>query len=80
MGSCGTLFDRDIVEIFMGYVPLYPKGATVLLSNGKKAIVAENFKFNTMRPKVILEESGDELDLAYDPDCRSITIIGLDEE
>ena len=80
MGSCGTLFDRDIVEIFMGYVPLYPKGATVLLSNGKKAIVAENFKFNTMRPKVILEESGNELDLAYDPDCRSITIIGLDEE
>lgn len=79
MGSCGTLFDRDTVEVFIGHVPIYPKGTTVILSDGNKAIVSENFKYNTLRPKVVVESTGVELDLCNDPTCRNITIIGLEQ-
>ena len=78
MSSCGSLFDRDVVEVFLGYVPIYPKGSTVILSDKRRAIVSENIKFNTLRPKVILEDTGEELDLTHDPACRNITIIEME--
>ena len=80
MSSCGSLFDRDVVEIFLGYVPIYPKGSTVILSDGRRAIVAENIKFNILRPRVIIEETGEELDLTHDPACRNITIMEMETE
>lgn len=79
MASCGTLFDRDVVEVFLGYVPIYPKGSTVILSDGKRAIVANNYKYNTLRPRVIIEDTGVEIDLTHDSSCRNITIIGIEE-
>ena len=42
MGGCGTLFDQQVVRAFMDKVPVYPKGVTVLLSDGREAIVVEN--------------------------------------
>ncbi|MBR5337365.1 MAG: HD-GYP domain-containing protein [Lachnospiraceae bacterium] len=78
MSSCGTLFDREVVEIFLGYVPIYPKGSTVILSDKRRAIVAENIKFNILRPRVIIEDTGEELDLTHDPACRNITIIDVE--
>ena len=79
MASCGSLFDRDVVEVFLGYVPIYPKGSTVYLSDGRKAIIANNFKYNILRPRVILCDEGIELDLTHDPSCRNITIVGIEE-
>ena len=79
MGNCGTLFDREAIEIFFGYVPLYPKGTEVYLSDGRRAIIAENFKYNTMRPRVIADPTGESLDLLNDANCRNITIVGMDK-
>ena len=76
MGGGGTLFDKNIVEIFLGYVPLYPKGTSVLLSNGMEAIVVENYKNNVLRPKVMYL-SGEEIDLSSEDNFRNITIVGL---
>ena len=76
MGGGGTLFDKNIVELFLGYVPLYPKCTSVLLSNGMEAIVVENYKNNVLRPKVMYL-SGEEIDLSSEDNFRNITIVGL---
>ena len=52
MGGCGTLFDQQVVRAFMDKVPVYPKGVTVLLSDGREAIVVENHLGSPLRPTV----------------------------
>lgn len=78
MGGCGILFDQKIVKAFMKKVPLYPKGATVLLSTDEVALIVENQKHNNMRPIVRLED-GREIDL-NDWEQLSVTIVGVPGE
>lgn len=79
MGGCDILFDRNVVSTFLNYVPVYPKGVSVLLSDGREAIVVENHKHNTLRPKIRLE-NGEEIDLSDETKNRNITIVGIPGE
>lgn len=74
MGGCGTLFNKEIVEIFAEYVAIYPKGTLVELSNGEQALVMKNNKDNRLRPKVKLKD-GTVLDLQDMDKNRNITIV-----
>ena len=63
MGGCGIMFDREVVETLLKYVPLYPKGTMVTLSDGREAIIYENFGVHNLRPVVRLMD-GELLDLS----------------
>ena len=58
MGGCGIMFDREVVETLLKYVPLYPKGTMVTLSDGREAIIYENFGVHNLRPVVRLMDGG----------------------
>lgn len=73
MGSCDRLFDRAVVEAFLMFVPIYPKGTMVRLSNGKEALVVANTG-NALRPQVRLQD-GEEMNLSTPEKYRNITII-----
>lgn len=79
MGSCGRLFDKEMVEAFMSYVPIYPKGNTVHLSDGQDGIVIENSRFHTLRPIVRLF-NGKVYDLFENSELRSITILNVGDD
>lgn len=74
MGGCGTLFDKKVVDAFLNYVPVYPKGSTVELSDGREAVVVENYPLNLLRPKLRLMD-GSSLDLMDGKENRSLTIL-----
>ena len=62
MGNCGTLFDKQTVDVLLKYVSLYPKGTEVNLSDGRVALVVENSGEHNLRPIVRLKD-GEEIDL-----------------
>lgn len=62
MGGCGIMFDREIVQTLLTYVPLYPKGTEVRLSDGREGIIFENFGIHNLRPIVRLMD-GEMIDL-----------------
>lgn len=76
--GAGTLFDKQIVEMFSRTVAIYPTGLTVYLSDGRKGVVSRQNKFFSMRPFIrIIEHAGArvepyEVDLLKD---RHVTII-----
>ena len=72
MGGCNILFDEKVVRAFLKWVPVYPKGVVVKLSDGRDAIVCENTK-NPIRPKVRLR-SGEILDLGDEKKYLDLTI------
>lgn len=73
MGACGTLFDQQVVQVLVQYVPLYPKGTRVNLSDGRGALIFENSGDHNLRP-VLLMEDGSRLDL-LDIKNLNITIL-----
>lgn len=77
MGGSGTKFNYEIVKIFSKNIPIYPKGVTVILSNGFKGIVFENNKDNPLRPKLLLEPTGQIYDLMM-PILKNVTIVKID--
>lgn len=72
MSNVGTLFDKDVVDVFCREFPIYPTGFTYRLSNGKFAIIVSN-EGSSLRPKIRLIDKTD-IDLALDPDYRSTMI------
>lgn len=76
MGGCGILFDREVVQMLLKYVPLYPKGTEVELSDGRKGIICENAGIHNLRPIIRLME-GDTLDLCEKRNLN-LTIITPD--
>ncbi len=54
MSACGTLFDEKVVEMLLKYVPLFPKGTEIQLSDGREGIIYENFGTHNLRPVVRL--------------------------
>lgn len=72
MGGCHILFDESIVRVFMGCVPIYPKGASITLSDERKAVVYEN-NANPLRPKVRVE-SGEIIDLGDESANLNLTV------
>lgn len=73
MSGYGTVFDKDVVNVFRSIVVLYPVGRTVLLSDGRTGTVIENRRSALQRPVVKLD-NGDVLDLLK---VLNVTILGL---
>jgi len=80
-----SLFDPEIVGMFLKKVTPYPSGTIVKLSNKSLAIVVENYEGSGNRPLVRVFNKNDEnidpyiLDLRKDGNL-SITIIGVKKE
>ncbi len=75
MGNVGTLFDKEIVDVFIREFPIYPVGFTLKLSNGEIVVVVSNDE-NAMRPKV-RRMDGRDINLALDTDYRSVMIAEM---
>ena len=60
MGGCGILFDREVVEVMLRSIPLYPKGTEVELSDGRVYQVTQASR-------------GDDMDMG---ETRFITVYG----
>jgi len=58
MGACGIMFDKDIVDVFIKSVSIYPKGTHVNLSNGLSGYVYDNSDYHSLRPVVLLDDGG----------------------
>lgn len=78
MGGCGVLFDQTVVEKLLEYVPLFPKGTMVTLSDGREGIVYENFSYHNLRPIIRLLD-GTMVDL-LESDNLNLTILAKQEE
>ena len=63
MGGSGIMFDRHVVATLLKYVPLYPKGKQISLSDGRIGIIMDNSDYHNLRPTVKLMD-GTVLDLA----------------
>lgn len=74
MGGCGTLFDQEVVQIFMERIPVYPKGVSVIMSDGREAVVVRNHQGNPLRPTVRFLD-GTELNMNDPAAGMNITII-----
>lgn len=72
MSNVGTMFDKEVVDVFSREFPIYPTGFTFKLSNGKYAVVASN-ESNSIRPKIRLAD-GIDVDLAMAPEYRSVLL------
>lgn len=77
MGGCGTMFNQKIVQAFLKYVPLYPKGTTVQMSDGRQAVIYDNTGHHNLRPVLRLMD-GTNLDLEAEENLN-ITIRSIDE-
>jgi response regulator RpfG family c-di-GMP phosphodiesterase len=54
MGGGGIMFDSKVVEALLLYVPLYPKGTQVKLSDGREGIIVDNSGARNLRPIIRL--------------------------
>lgn len=63
MNQAGKMFQPEIVRIFLDCVPVYPKGRTVRLNTGEKAVVVENKQHHTLYPVIRLFD-GTTIDLS----------------
>ncbi|PAB59985.1 HD-GYP domain-containing protein [Anaeromicrobium sediminis] len=84
MASGGSLFDPDLVKIFVKKIAAYPIGTCVKLSNNITAIVVDNFEYFVMRPKikVLTDENGHMvepyyIDLKNDKNYMNVTIVDI---
>ncbi|HWQ50706.1 MAG TPA: HD-GYP domain-containing protein [Terriglobales bacterium] len=80
MGGSGSLFDPSVVKTFTRRILPFPTGTAVMLSNGLKGIVVENFPGCGTRPKVqIICDSPIPVyyDLFNDGELLSITITNI---
>jgi len=77
--NAGTLFDEQLVKIFINRMPIYPPGMVVELSNGLNATVYKNNREFPTRPIIVLD-NGTKIDLKQ-LENQHITIgINLTEE
>ena len=74
-GFAGTMFDFDIVQEFMKSIVIYPVGAEITLSDGRKARILKNNPDYLLRP-VVMTEDMKRIDLANDMDSLSLVISG----
>lgn len=82
MGNSGTLFDPDIVNVFIKKIAPYPVGTMVELSNGYQGIIAENYESFCLRPLVRVVSRNNipiapfEMNLKSDYKYLNVTISG----
>lgn len=79
MGGCGIMFEQKVVEVLLKFVPLYPKGTEVILSDGRRGIIYENSGIHNLRPMIRLMD-GSMIDL-MDKDTLHLTLtVPLEEQ
>ena len=64
MNNAGKMFQPEYVKAFITYIPVYPKGRNVILSDGNVAVVVENRQYHTLYPVVRRLSDGETIDLA----------------
>lgn len=75
MGGCGIMFDSKVVTAFLRYVPLYPKGTLVRISDGREAIIYDNTGAHNLRP-ILRLITGDFIDL-LEPEYLNLTLSAI---
>ena len=78
MKNSGTMFQPEYVKAFITYIPVYPKGRNVILSDGSIAVVVENRQYHTLYPVVRRLSDGETIDMS-DAIEDGLTITGLEE-
>ncbi|NCC15438.1 MAG: HD-GYP domain-containing protein [Clostridia bacterium] len=74
MSNCYIMFDVNCVKKILEYVSPYPTGITVELSNGQEAIVVQQNRTHHLRPKVVITETKEEIDLM---EVFNLTIVKI---
>lgn len=74
MANATSMFDKDLVAMFMEYVAPYPLGVQVELSTGQKALVVKNNRSMLSRPTVRLD-GGATIDLIEHLDITITKIL-----
>lgn len=77
MKNAGNMFQPEYVKAFITYIPVYPKGRNVILSDGNVAVVVENRQHNTLYPVIRLLSDGTTIDLSEHED-PSLYITGFE--
>lgn len=77
MSKYGSMFDPKTVRDFLKTVPAYKKGDTVMLSNRELAVVTACNSLNSLRPKVKVIRTGEEIDLFRDKSKLNLTIVEM---
>lgn len=78
MNNVGNMFDAKCVKSFVTYIPIYPKGRNVILSDGSTAVVVENRQQNTLYPVVRRLADGETIDLSASEE-KELTVLGFEE-
>lgn len=78
MKNSGTMFQPEYVKAFITYIPVYPKGRNVILSDGSIAVVVENRQYHTLYPIVRRLSDGETIDMSEAIE-DGLTITGLEE-
>lgn len=86
IGGSSSMFDPEVVKVFVRKVAPYPVGMIVRLSNGEEALVVKNYEGFGMRPRVRILENRDgerrpvkEVSLRDDGTYLDVTISGIVE-
>lgn len=74
MSNCWIMFDVGCVKKIIEYVSPYPTGITVELSNGKQALVVEQNSLYHVRPKIMLLDTREKIDLM---EALNLTIVKI---
>jgi HD-GYP domain-containing protein (c-di-GMP phosphodiesterase class II) len=77
MKNAGTMFQPEFVKAFITYIPVYPKGRNVILSDGTTAVVVENRQHHTLYPVVRRLSDGVSIDL-FEHQDDGLTITALE--
>lgn len=78
MKNSGTMFQPEYVKAFITYIPVYPKGRNVILSDGSIAVVVENRQYHTLYPVVRRLSDGETIDMSEAIE-DGLTITRLEE-
>lgn len=73
------MFSAEVINVFMRYVPIYPKGMGVILSDGREGIICGNNKASSLRPRVRITD-GTEVDLMDVERYSTLTILKQHDE
>ena len=79
MGGSMSMFDENVINVFMKYVPIYPRGMGVILSDGREGVICENNKGSSLRPRIRLV-NGEEIDLMDVERYSTLTILKQHDE
>lgn len=81
MGGTASLFDPDLVKLFITKIAPYPVGTSVKLSNGLVGVVTDNFESYCMRPNIRVYKNGESKIKPFDlclADHRALNITVVD--